>query len=118
MVPMAKVHSISAETSVDELLAKSEETKISRWPVTSATGEMIGLVNIFDVALDGRRHGFVRPFQRRIVKVAPNEPAYSMLRKLRAARTTVAAVIGNDAEPLGIVTWEELIKRIVSTAGK
>lgn len=118
MVPMAKVHSISPETSVDELLAKSEETKISRWPIRSATGEMIGLVNVFDVALDGRRRGVVQSFQRRIVKVAPNEPAYSILRKLRAARATVAAVVGNDAEPLGIVTWEELIKRIVSTAGK
>lgn len=117
MVPISQVQTISARASVEELLAKSEETKVERWPVTSAHGEIIGLVSIFDIALDGRRDGLVESFQRRIVKVAPSEPAYTVLRKLRAARGTVAAVHENGVEPLGIVTWEELIKRLVNTAG-
>lgn len=117
MVPISQVRTISAQASVEELLAKSVETKIERWPVTSPHGEIIGLVSIFDIALDGRRDGLVESFLRRIVKVAPSEPAYTVLRKLRAARGTVAAVLESGVEPLGIVTWEELIKRLVSTAG-
>jgi CBS domain containing-hemolysin-like protein len=51
------------------------------------------LVNVFDVALEARRDDRVEKWQRRIVKVGPHDPAYSVLRKLRAARTTIAAVV-------------------------
>jgi len=70
---------------------------------------------VFDLVLDGHRTGMVGAFQRRIVKVAPNEPAYSVLRKMRASRSTLAAVLAAAAKPVGVVTWEDLIKRLVST---
>jgi CBS domain containing-hemolysin-like protein len=53
--------------------------------------------------------------QRRIVKLAPNEPAYTVLHKLRAARSSMAAVI-EDGQPIGILTWEDLILRLVKAA--
>jgi putative hemolysin len=116
MVPMEKVFAISAHAPLTELIARSREIQIDRWPVLGGSGEIVGLVNVFDVALDGRRTGIVESYQRRIVKVAPNEPAYSVLRKLRAARTTLAAVLDHGAKPLGVVTWEALMQRLVSTA--
>jgi CBS domain containing-hemolysin-like protein len=118
MVPIEKVQTIPAHAGLDELIARSSAAHLDRWPVTNADGEMIGLVSVFDIALDGRRRGVVESYQRRIVKVAANEPAYSILRKLRAARTTLAAVLDPDAKQIGIVTWEDLIKRLVSTAGE
>jgi CBS domain containing-hemolysin-like protein len=117
MVPIAQVRTISGQALLEELLAKSEETRIDRWPVTSPNGEIVGLVSTVDIVLEGRRSGLVESFQRRIVKVAPGEPAYSVLRKLRAARVRVAAVLESGGEALGIVTWEDLIKRLVHTAG-
>jgi putative hemolysin len=116
MLPMEKVKAIPAKASIGELLARSQETRVDRWPVLSETGEISGLVNIFEVALDGRRRGRVESFSRRIVKVGPDEPAYSIVRKLRAARATIAAVLGPGAKPLGIVTWEDLVRRLVDTA--
>ena len=116
MVPMEKVHAIPARAPIAELLARSTAAHIDRWPVLADTGEIVGLVNVFDIALDGRRDGVVESYQRRIVKVAPNEPAYSVLRKLRAARTTLAAVLEAGARPVGIVTWEALVQRLVNTA--
>ena len=116
MVPIEQVRTIAVHASVDELLTQSRATNLNRWPVVSETGEIVGLVNVFDLALDGHRSGPVGSFQRRIVKVAPNEPAYSVLRKMRASRSTLAAVLASGARPLGIVTWEDLIKRLVSTA--
>jgi hypothetical protein len=41
-----------------------------------------------------------------------------VLRKLRAARSTVAAVRGPGARPVGRVTWEDLIRKLVSAAGR
>lgn len=116
MVPIEQVRTIPAQATVSELIVQGSEINIDRWPVTSPTGEIVGLVNIFDLALDPRRQGTVQTYQRRIVKVAPDEPGYSILRKLRAARISIAAVVGANSKPLGIVTWEELIKRLVSTA--
>ncbi|HYR58070.1 MAG TPA: CNNM domain-containing protein [Chthoniobacteraceae bacterium] len=116
MVPMEKVRTIRATASVEELLRESQAQHLDRWPVLGDDGRIAGLVQIFDLALDGRRAGTVEDFQRRIIKVAPHEPAYSIVRKLRAARTTMAAVTDADGRPLGIVTWEDLIQRLVVTA--
>ena len=116
MVPMREVQAIPARSSVSELIERSTATHIDRWPVLSETGEIVGLVNVLDIALDGQRYGIVETYQRRIVKVAPNDPAYRVLRKLRAARSTLAAVVEAGAQPAGIVTWEALVQRLVNTA--
>ena len=116
MVPLAEVKTIRAHASIDALVAQSKETNFERWPVASDDGAITGLVNIFDIALDTRRGGSIEPFQRRLVKVHANEPAYSVLRKLRAARVTLGLVIDPAGKPLGIVTWEDLIQRLVSVA--
>ncbi len=114
MVPMKNVLTMSGEASVEFLLAHSAERKFDRWPVLAADGTITGLVNVFDIAIEGRRDGPVEVFQRRLVKVNANEPAYSALRKLRAGRATMALVIETHGAPLGIVTWEDLIQRLVS----
>ena len=116
MVPHEKVRTIPATAAIEELLARSQAEHLDRWPVVNESGQLVGLVLIFDIALDGRRRGVVESFQRRIVKVTRNEPAYSIVRKLRAARTTLAAVVDGDGRSLGIVTWEDLIQRLVATA--
>jgi putative hemolysin len=114
MVPMSEVRCIRGDASIGELLELSRKHQIDRWPVTSSLGEIVGLVSVFDIALEGRTRGKVESFQRRIVKLSPQETAYTILRKMRASRSTVAAVLGPGARPLGLVTWEDLIKRLVS----
>ena len=114
MIPMKNVQTMSGEASVEFLLAHSADRKFDRWPVTAADGTITGMVNVFDIAIEGRRDGLVEIFQRRLVKVNANEPAYSALRKLRAGRATMALVIETHGAPLGIVTWEDLIQRLVS----
>ncbi len=118
MIPIERVHMIAAGASIEELLAQSRATKVERWPVRASDGAITGLVSVFDIALDGRQRGVVETFQRRPVKVKANEPASSALRKLRAARATAALVIAPNGEPLGIVTWENLIQRLVSVSEK
>lgn len=115
MLPMEKVLAISARAPVAELIRRSLETNVDRWPVLGENNEIAGIVSVFDLALEKRRTGIVENYQRRIVKVAPNEPAYSVLYKLRAARAQMAAVT-EGAKSLGVVTWEALIKRLVNTA--
>lgn len=116
MLPLAQVRTIAAEADLADLLAAIRATGFERWPVVAAGGEITGLVQVFDVALDGRKRGRLESFQRRIVKVAENEPAYSVLRKLRAARITVAVVSNAQGQQLGVVMWEDLVRRLVTMA--
>lgn len=116
MLPVANVQTIAGSAALEDLIDRSRESNIDRWPVTNETGEVVGLVNVLDIAMDGRRRGIVESFQRRIVKVNANEPAYSIVGKLRAARVTMAVVLDPGGKQIGVVTWEDLIRRLVSVA--
>jgi len=113
MVPWEKTRVLSADATVEELLAFCRETQIDRVPILSAENEIVGLVNTFEVLLDRTVRTSVRAYARRIISVAPDEEANSVLRKLRAARITLAAVVSANRQPLGIVSMEELMARLV-----
>jgi CBS domain containing-hemolysin-like protein len=113
MTPMARVQTIRAGESIEDLLAKRKGSRADRWPVVGADGRVTGLIDIFDVALDDRRRGSIEAFQRRIIRADEGEPAYAVLRKLRAARAKLAIVRGADGQDVGIVTSEALIQRLV-----
>ena len=87
-----------------------------RWLVSDENEAITGVVDAFEVLLEGRRDIDAGTCQRRAVTVGPNEPAFSVLWKMRAARSTVAVVRGPGVRPLGRVSWENLIRRLVSVA--
>jgi putative hemolysin len=116
MVPIEQVKCIEAGVDIAGLIKRGRETGIHRWPVKNGAGVFTGIVILLDVALAGRLTGRVESMQRRLVKLAPNEPAYTVLHKLRAARSSMAAVLAPSGEPMGIVTWEDVILRLVKTA--
>jgi putative hemolysin len=118
MTPMDRVPTIRARASIEELLGRAKSARFDRWPVVGEDGQITGLIDIFDVALDGRRQGNVEPFQRRVVRADEKEPAYAVLRKLRAARSKLAVVRGAAGRDIGIVTSEALVHRLVGVAGK
>lgn len=117
MTPMETVQVIGADEPIRRVIAEGKRSG-EIWFVRDAAGEITGVVDPFEVLLDGRRDLDVGACQRRIVTVGPDEPAFNVLWKLRAARSTVAAVCGAGKEPIGRVTWEDLIRRLVSTAEK
>jgi putative hemolysin len=118
MIPASDIEVIDGRSELAELIIHAQKTGKNRWPVRGESGAFTGIVTLFDVALSGRRTGPVSSVQRRIVKLSPNEPAYTVLHKLRAARSVMGAVI-EDGKPVGVVTWEDVIMRLVkSAAGK
>ncbi len=116
MLPLANVQTLPSSAPISELIERSRHVNIDRWPVLGENGQIVGLVQTFDIAVDGRRHGAVESFQRRIVKVNSDEPAYSIVRRLRAARVTMAVVLDSAGKQIGVVTWEDLIRRLVTVA--
>ncbi|CAN5263892.1 hypothetical protein BH20VER2_BH20VER2_03680 [soil metagenome] len=115
MVPLAKCRTITPETTVAEVVQLSRATGADRFPVV-ADGQAVGLVNVLDVLVDQSGAGSLGRYTRRIVTASVSEPAYQIIRRLRAARLGLAAVIDGDRKLVGIATAEDLIKRLVQSA--
>ncbi len=52
---------------------------------------------------------------RRIVMTSEEEPAYRVVQRLRTARLGLAAVLDEKRKLRGIVTIEDLVRRLVSS---
>jgi CBS domain containing-hemolysin-like protein len=70
-------------------------------------------VNIFDILFDETRRESLGSYTRRIVTADESEPAYRIIQRLRAARLGLAAVVDSRRRLIGIVTGEDVIKRLV-----
>lgn len=116
MRPLRKVISVRPETTLPELLQLSAKTGVDRVPVISGKGKALGLINVFEVLLDSSPRRALRDYTRRIVTAAENESAYRIIRRLRAARLTLAAVVDARQKLIGIVTVEDLVRRLVQSA--
>jgi putative hemolysin len=118
MTPLDAARTLPADAPVSELLSRSARENHDRWLIAEQNGMVTGVVSAFEVLLEGRRDVSVGVYQRRVVTVGPREPAYSVLRKLRAGRSTIAIVRGPGNAPLGVLTWGDLIRKLVTIAGK
>jgi magnesium and cobalt exporter, CNNM family len=116
MVPLPKTVAVTPHTTIPELLQLSAQTGIDRMPVITGNGNALGLVNVFDVLLEGNSNQELRHYTRRIVSATESEPAYRIIRRLRAARLSLAAVLDEKQKLKGIVTVEDLIRRLVQSA--
>jgi CBS domain containing-hemolysin-like protein len=114
MIPMDRVAKVSPDTPVTELLGMAKEKGWDRFPVVAANGQIIGLVRSFEVLLDGRLHTSAQHHLRRIINVRVDEPATQIIRKLRAARMSLAAVLDENNRPVGVVRPEDLIDRLIN----
>ncbi|HWM26298.1 MAG TPA: CNNM domain-containing protein [Chthoniobacterales bacterium] len=115
MVPLEKAMSIRPDTPIDEVLKLGAAAGIDRLPVISPEGQAVGIVNILDILLDPTRRESLASYTRRIVTANDNEPAYRIVQRLRAARLGLAAVIDSQKKLIGIVTGEDIIKRLVQS---
>lgn len=117
MIPMSGAQKIPATATVEEMVAVSMPRDIDRLPVLDSEGKVTGLADVFDILVDGERGCKVGGYQRRIVQVSREEPASNVIHKLRASHTGLAVVVDHAASPIGILTLEDLISRLVEKRG-
>lgn len=118
MTGLDRSRTLHPDAAVTDLIERSARENHDRWLVADERGAVTGVVSAFEVLIEGRRDVNVGVYQRRVVVVQPGETAYNVVRKLRAARGTIAIVRGEGPLPLGVLTWGDLIRRLVSAAGK
>jgi CBS domain containing-hemolysin-like protein len=115
MVPLDRCITVQPDTPIERVLELSRTMNVDRFPIVNASGQAVGLVNVLDIVLDKSPSPLAK-YMRRIVSATQNEPAYRVLRRLRAARLGLAAVVDAKRNVVGIATDEELVKRLVQSA--
>lgn len=111
-VPLERTGAVSGGRGIKEARERARAFGVDRVPVLSEVGEVTGVVDFHELAVNGHWHGQVEVFQRRILKVRPTDSAYGVLRKLRAARQFMAVVNEESGRCVGIVFWDDLIRRL------
>ncbi len=112
MIPIAKTISLQPDEPPEKVLQLSEERGIDRFPVVEKA-RPIGLINAFDILVDTAPPRRLRDYMRRIITASEQESAYRVIRRLRAARIGLAAVIDSRQRFTGIVALEDLVRQLV-----
>lgn len=115
MVPLAQAVTVGPGASLESVVSLSNATAMDCFPVLSPDRRALGLVNVFDIVFDTRKGMSLANYTRRLVSAGDREPAYRVIRRLRAARLGLAAVVDANKQVIGIVTDEALIKRLVQS---
>jgi CBS domain-containing protein len=113
---VGKVIAVAPNTSVADAISLSRSSGFDRLPVITGGGEAVGLVNPLDILLDKNGAQSLSHYTRRIAMAQENDSAYRLIQRLLAARLGLAAVVDPRRKLIGIVTGEDLIRRLVSSA--
>jgi putative hemolysin len=116
MVPLPKVVSVRPSTSTQEALALSASSGLNRLPVITPEGQPRGLINVLDILVEQNGARPLSDYMRRIVTTNEEDPAYRIVQRLRTAHVGLAAVLDEKRNLRGIVTIEDLIRRLVSSS--
>jgi CBS domain containing-hemolysin-like protein len=115
MLRSKKVVALQPSASTQEAVELSAASGLDRLPIVPPDGQPAGLVNILDILLDENGDKPLANYVRRIVTTTEEEPAYRIVQQLRAARLGLAAVVDQKKNLRGIVTLDDLIRRLVSS---
>ncbi len=116
MLPLGKVVALQPSTSTQEALELGASSGLDRLLVITPEGQPAGLVNVLDILLDQNGNNPLGNYVRRMVTTTEEEPAYRIVQQLRAARLGLAAVLDKKKKIRGIVSVEDLIRRLVSSS--
>jgi putative hemolysin len=116
MVPLPKVVAVRLSTPTQEALALGASSGLDRLPVITSEGQPAGLINVLDILVEQNGARPLSDHMRGIVTTSEEEPAYQIVQRLRAARVGLAAVLDEKRNLRGIVTIEDLVRRLVSSS--
>jgi putative hemolysin len=115
MLRMADVTALPANMPIPKALEIARRMNLSHFPVMDDSGQLIGLLNIFEALREGRVRGPVYSLIRRLVRVSTEDSGTAAIRTLRAAGLKIAAVYDPSKRLVGIVTLHDLVNELVKS---
>jgi len=118
MVRRDRAVTLKIGTPVEEVIKVFLQTRFDSLPLATDQGEIVGLVNVFDVILDKTPGENADAYLHRMLVVREDEPASMALHRLRAAfPQTLALVVDGEDHTIGVVGIEDLLGPLVKTVG-
>jgi len=113
VLPLERVVYARVGVTPEELERLSAESGFSRFPVVDETRRIVGYLHVKD-ALDASPRDV--PFRvrdmRPIARVRESTPLDDVLTAMRGSRTHLAAAVGDDGRLAGLVTMEDVLRRL------
>ncbi|MFC5218103.1 hemolysin family protein [Streptomyces coerulescens] len=113
VLPLERVVYARVGVTPEELERLSAESGFSRFPVVDEGRRIVGYLHVKD-ALDAVQQD--APFEvadmRPIARVRESTPLDDVLTAMRGSRTHVAAVLGSDGLLSGLVTMEDVLRKL------
>lgn len=114
MVPRRDVIYLSTHATMAENIAKARKTGHTRFPLCDGDlDNILGLVHIKDVFRADPIPGSLTEIQREILFVPETLPSDRLLRRMRAEKIHLAAVLDEYGGVSGIVSLENVLEEIV-----
>lgn len=114
MVPRTDIHAVSADATRDELLHLFQETGRTRVPIyKDSIDTVIGVVNAYDVLLDGdAENPDITRYAKPVLHVPDTKPVDELLRELKGHAQHMAIVTDEYGGTDGLITLEDVLEEI------
>ncbi|MBC8090895.1 MAG: HlyC/CorC family transporter [Pseudonocardia sp.] len=114
MTPRVRVASLSADDTLDDLVALARRTGFSRFPVDAGDPDtVLGVVHVKQAFGAPDRQAPLRTFVQQVPTVPGSLDGDALLTRLRESGLQLAVVVDEYGGTAGIVTLEDLIEEIV-----
>lgn len=113
MLPLSKTTAIHPGMKADMILALAMQNEFDQFPILSPSGDLTGIVNIHELLSLNKPTGTAETYRRKLVRAAPDDSAISVVKRLRHVGHELAAVYNEEDRPIGVVSLESMIQRMV-----
>ncbi len=118
MVPRTNIVTLSAGSTIDEVLAIIKEERYTRYPVVDGDKDnILGIVNVKELLTtlvnNKEEHNDLSLFTKPVIRVIETIPIQALLVKLQNERSTMAILLDEYGGTAGLVTIEDIIEEIV-----
>jgi len=117
-VPAARMVTLDADTTIDDVVATVKKTGYSRYPVHRGnSGEIIGFVHSKDLlgVSGAKKLSSVRKVIRPPYLIPDDRKIDAQLRAFKSRKLHQAVVLGDDKEVAGLVTLEDILEQMVGS---
>ncbi|RAY16711.1 hypothetical protein DPM19_00555 [Actinomadura craniellae] len=117
VVPIAEVTTVPATADLDEICRAAAASGHTRLVVRGGNGSIAGALHVREALTDPFGSRAAAELARPVPQLPANTPITQAVTALRRDRAQLAAVLGLDGRPIGIVSLDDLLNRLLPAPG-
>ncbi len=115
MTPWNQAATVPADAAAAQIVQVSRDSGFSRLPALDGAGALAGVVSVYDILFDAEPTAdkTARQYLRRAYTFPAPTPIDQALQRLRATQQPLAVVMDRNQRPVGIVTIEDMLAKLI-----